>query len=121
MGRSLKTDLIKFNRPCREFVEQASLLRRARDNRFREDVEQRWGQPLRHHLLQNRVHEQVQQLEVVQRSILKLASITHTNVDRDIERIHAEFAVGVLVIPTIVRYERREGRHGDVMMSEIED
>ena len=71
--------------------------------------------------MRNGVHEQVQQLEVVQRSILKLAPIAHTNVNREIEMVHAEFAVWVLVIPTIVRYERREGRHGDVMTSEIED
>ena len=97
--KALRTDLIKFHWPCGEFIEQSGSLRRARNKRFREDVKQRRSQSLCHYLLRNRKHEQVQQLDVVQRSILKLASIAHTNVYCEIQTARTEFALGILVIP----------------------
>ena len=78
------TDLIKFNWPCRELVEQASFPRWARNKSFGEDVKQRWWQSYSHHFLHDRGHKRIQQPEVFQTAVLKLASIAQSDVDSEI-------------------------------------
>lgn len=79
------TDLVRFNWPYRELVEQARLLGGAREKRFRENVKKRRLQSLSQHFVRNGLHEQVQQLEVLLCAVLKGASIAQTNVNCDVE------------------------------------